>query len=234
MGRLLGQLGSQRISRGGDVMIIDPAAGAWNEAYRWITGSVIPRPIAFVSTVGPDGTFNLAPYSFFTVVCANPLTLCFAPMRKGPQAEKKDTLLNIEQNGEFVVNVVDARFIDAMNLASADFPAHISEFEMTSLTPAACEVVKPPRVLESPISAECKLLQVVEVSQEPGGGSLVLGTVVRLHVRDDIVQAGMPVPGEGWEPVARCGGSTYVRLTDTFELQRPVLSEQQRAQLAAG
>jgi flavin reductase (DIM6/NTAB) family NADH-FMN oxidoreductase RutF len=215
-------------------VIIDPAAGPWNDAYRWITGSVIPRPIAFVSTVNPAGVTNLAPYSFFTVVCANPLTLCFAPMRKGPQAEKKDTLLNIEQTGEFVVNVVDERFINAMNLSSADFPPHVSEFEMAGLTPAGCEVVRAPRVLESPISAECKLFQVVEVSTGPGGGSLVLGTVVRLHVRDDVVQAGMPVPGEAWQPVARCGGSTYVRLTDTFELERPVLSEQQRARLSAG
>lgn len=234
MGRLLGQLGCQGAGRGGDAVIIDPAAGPWNEAYRWITGSVVPRPIAFVSTVSQDGTYNVAPFSFFTVVCANPLTLCFAPMRKGPLAEKKDTLVNIEHTGEFVVNVVDERFISAMNLCSADFPPHVSEFEMSGLTPAASEVVKAPRVLESPISAECKLFQVVEVSQGPGGGSLVLGTVVRLHVREDIVQAGMPVPGEGWAPVARCGGSTYVRLTDTFELERPVLSEQQRAQLTAG
>jgi flavin reductase (DIM6/NTAB) family NADH-FMN oxidoreductase RutF len=212
-------------------MIIDPAAGSWNDAYRWITGTVIPRPIAFVSTVSADGVVNIAPYSFFTVVCANPLTLCFAPMRKGPDAVKKDTLINIEQTGEFVVNVVDERFIQAMNLTSAEFPPQVDEFGVAGLTAAPSEVVRAPRVLESPINAECKLSQVVEVSSAPGGGSLVLGQVVRLHVRDDLIQEDAIVPGDAWHPVARCGGITYARLTDTFELSRPHLSDQQRAQL---
>jgi flavin reductase (DIM6/NTAB) family NADH-FMN oxidoreductase RutF len=202
-------------------MIIDPAAGSWNDAYRLITSVVVPRPIAFVSTLGPDGTPNLAPFSFFTVVCANPLTICFAPMRKGPGAEKKDTLKNLEASGEFVVNVVDERWADAMNLTSADFAPDVSEFEAARFTPAPCEVVRAPRVLESPVSLECRTHHVIEVGQGPGSGSLVLGTVVRAHVREDVFVNGLVQVGEGWQPIARCGGATYIRLTDTFELARP-------------
>ncbi|MEB3221551.1 MAG: flavin reductase family protein [Candidatus Sericytochromatia bacterium] len=202
-------------------MILDPAAGSWNDAYRLVTSVVVPRPIAFVSTLGPDGVPNLAPFSFFTVVCANPLTICFAPMRRGPAAEKKDTLKNLEASGEFVVNVVDERWADAMNLTSADFAPEVSEFEAAGFTPAACEVVKAPRVLESPVSLECQTYQVVEVGQGPGSGSLVIGTVVRAHVRDDVFLDGAVRPSAGWQPIARCGGATYIRLTDTFELARP-------------
>ncbi len=208
-------------------MIIDPAAGPWNDAYRLITGAVIPRPIAFVATLGPDGTANLAPFSFFTVVCANPLTICFAPMRRGPAAEKKDTLKNIEATGEFVVNIVDERFVAAMNVCAGDFDPCISEFAASGLTPASSEVVKPPRVAESPISLECRRFQIVEVSDRPGGGSLVLGTVLRIHVNDAILEDGAIRPGEGWRPIARCGGVTYARVTDTFELPRPTLTAEQ-------
>lgn len=202
-------------------MIVDPAAGPWNEAYRLITGIVVPRPIAFVSTVSPDGVANLAPFSFFTVVCANPLTICFAPMRRGPAAEKKDTLRNLEQTGEFVVNVVDERYADAMNATSADHAPGVDEFAVAGFTPATCEVVRVPRVAESPASLECKTHQVIEIGSGPGSGSLVIGTVVRVHVRDDLFVEGAVRPGEAWQPIARCGGSTYIRLTDTFELARP-------------
>lgn len=207
-------------------MIVDPAAGPWGEAYRLITGAVIPRPIAFVSSLGADGTANLAPFSFFTVVCANPLTICFSPMRRGT-GEKKDTLLNIERTGEFVVNIVDERFAAAMNVCSGDFDPCISEFAASGLTPAPCEVVAPPRVIESPISLECTRLQIVEVAAGPGGGSLVMGTVVRMHVRDDVLVDGAITPGEAWHPISRCGGATYARVTDTFELPRPSLTAEQ-------
>ena len=227
MGGLLGELGRQGPRPGDARVIIDPAAGPWRDAYRLITGAVIPRPIAFVSTLGADGTANLAPFSFFTVVCASPLTICFSPMRKGPEATKKDTLVNIEATGEFVVNIVDERFAEAMNVCSGDFDACISEFKVSGLTPAPCELVRPPRVAESPISLECRRLQVVEVSDGPGGGSLVLGTVLRIHVKDAILSDGKISPGEGWRPIARCGGATYVRLTDTFELPRPELNAAQ-------
>lgn len=204
-------------------MIYDPASGPWPDAYRLITGAVVPRPIAFVSTLAPNGTPNLAPFSFFTVVCANPLTICFSPMRRGPAAEKKDTLRHIEAGaGEFVVNLVDEGFADAMNLTSGDFLPGVNEFVAAGLTAVPSEVVAPPRVAESPINLECRRLQVVEVSDRPGGGSLVIGTVLRIHVRDELLENGS-IRLDAWRPIARCGGATYTRATDTFELQRPTL-----------
>lgn len=205
-------------------MIFDTEHMDHAEAYKLIIGSVLPRPIAFVSTRSAAGVDNLAPFSFFTVVCANPLTICFSPMRRGPGAEKKDTLVNVEQTGEFVVNVVDEAFVAAMNACSADYGPEVSEFAACSLTAAPSEVVAPKRVAESPIAMECKLHQVVEVSDRPGGGSLVIGTVVRMHVRDDLYANGKILTT--WHPIGRMAGATYVRTQDTFELPRPTLPAQ--------
>jgi flavin reductase (DIM6/NTAB) family NADH-FMN oxidoreductase RutF len=220
---LLGQLG-RKPSRERRKVIFDPAAIPWGDSYKLITGSILPRPIAFVATCSVDGRENLAPFSFFTVVCANPLTICFSPMRKGPEALEKDTLANIRATGEFVVNVVDEAFVERMNLCAAEFESGVSEFEMSGLTPRPAVAVRPSLVAESPVSLECRLLQIVDVSDKPGGGSLVMGTVVRIHVRDDLYQNGRVVT-EGWRPVGRLAGAAYCRLTDTFELERPSVTE---------
>lgn len=201
-------------------MIFDTETMAHEDAYRLIVGAVLPRPIAFVSTLGPTRVANLAPYSFFTVVCASPLTICFSAMRRGPAGSKKDTLLNIEANGEFVVNVVDEAFVQQMNATSADFDYGVSEFEQTGLTPIASVVVAPPRVLESPINMECRVHQLVEVSDQPGGGTLVLGRVVRMHIRDDLLE-GRRIVTERWRPLGRLAGAAYARVSDRFDLLRP-------------
>ncbi|HEY9724499.1 MAG TPA: flavin reductase family protein [Oscillatoriaceae cyanobacterium] len=205
-------------------MIFTPSEMAHQDAYKLAVGAVVPRPIAFVSTRSRAGVDNLAPFSFFTVVCANPLTIAFSPMRKGPQALKKDTLVNIEETGEFVVNVVDESYVGPMNTTSADYEPEESEFVFAGLTPEPSEVVAPPRVGESPIQMECKLLQVVEVSDRPGGGSLVIGTVVRMHVRDDLYENGR-ILLERWRPLGRMAGATFARCTDTFDLARPTTPE---------
>jgi flavin reductase (DIM6/NTAB) family NADH-FMN oxidoreductase RutF len=203
-------------------VIFDPAAMPHQDAYKLIIGSVVPRPIAFVSTRSKDGVDNLAPFSFFTVVASNPLTIAFSPMRRGPQALKKDTLANIEETGEFVVNVVDESFVGPMNQCSADFGPEESEFAACALTAAPSELVAAPRVAESPINMECKLHQIVEVGEGPGSGALVIATVVRMHVRDDLYDNGRIRP-DGWSPVGRMAGATYVRCHDTFELARPAV-----------
>lgn len=201
-------------------MILDPSEIGPDASYKLAIGSVLPRAIAFVSSQSPAGVDNLAPFSFFTIVCANPLTIGFAPMRRGPAATKKDTLVNIEATGEFVVNVVDESFVEAMNLTSAEFEPDESEFDAAGLTRAPSELVKPYRVAESPVAMECKLNQVIHISDAPMGGSLVLGTVVRVHVRDDLYQNGR-IDTAGWRPIGRMAGATYVRCQDTFDLPRP-------------
>lgn len=202
-------------------MILDPQSLSHQDAYKLLVGSVVPRPIAFVSTRSAEGALNLAPFSFFNVVAACPMSVVFSVMRRGPEALKKDTLLNIEETGEYVVNIVPEPLVARMNATSADFPRGVSEFAEAGLTPAPSEVVKPPRVAESPVNMECRLLQTVEVGAGPGGGTLVIGEVVRFHVRDDLVDQGRIDP-ERLQAVGRMAGSTYARTTERFDLPRPV------------
>lgn len=184
-------------------------------------GSILPRPIAFVSTLSDDGVRNLAPFSFFTAVCPAPMTLCFSPMVRGSDGAKKDTLVNIEATGEFVINIVSERFAAQMNATSAEFPPEVDEFLVAGLTPAPCETVAAPRVAESLVSYECKLLQVVTVGNgQPGSGSLVLGTVQRIHLAGEVVQEGR-IRIDLLQPIGRMAGNDYTRCTDRFTLQRP-------------
>lgn len=200
-------------------MQIDPSTLPWREAYKLLIGSVLPRPIAWVSTVGTDGSLNLAPFSFFTGICANPLTICFAPMVSGETGGKKDTLRNIEATGEFVVNIVTEENAPGMNETATAFPPEVSEFDAVGLTPVPSVAVRPPRVAESPIHLECTCRQIIALSEEPGGGWLVLGQVVRIHLQDKLYQAGRIDTGR-LRPVGRLAGNAYARVTDTFELVR--------------
>lgn len=204
-----------------EFITIDPAENSNQDNYKLIIGSIVPRPIAFVSTLSKDGILNLAPFSFFTGVCSNPPTILFCPMVRGSDGLKKDTLLNIEETGEFVVNVVSEDIVAPMNLTAAEFPRAVNEFEESGLTPAPSVLIKPPRVLESPVSMECKLQQVVYVGEgDVGSGSVVLGTVVRFHVRKDLYESGR-IDTLGLKPVARLAGSAYCPVRDVFEIQRP-------------
>jgi flavin reductase (DIM6/NTAB) family NADH-FMN oxidoreductase RutF len=201
-------------------MIIDPGSAAPSDVYRLMIGAIVPRPIAFVSTRSPAGILNLAPFSFFTAVSANPPIICFSPMIRGVDGGRKDTLANIELTREFVVNVVSEDFIQQVNICSTEFPPEIDEFEASGLTPIPSDVVTPPRVKESRINMECRLVQVVHVSSKPLGGSLVLGEVVRFHVDDAVLENGMVDPNK-LRPVGRMGGPAYTRTTDRFNLDRP-------------
>lgn len=197
-------------------MDVNPAAIPWRDGYKLLVGSILPRPIAFVSTISADGVLNLAPFSFFTVVAANPMTLAFCPMRQGRDGGPKDTLVNIQATGEFVVNIVSESFAAAMNVTSGPFPPEVDEFAVSGLTPVPSVTVRPPRVVEALVAYECKLLQVVEVGgAEPGAGALVLGTVQSIHVDDGGIHI------ERLQPIGRLGGDEYVRCTDRFTLERP-------------
>lgn len=204
-------------------MTIDPASTAPANIYKLMVGAIVPRPIAFVSTRAADGTLNLAPFSFFTGVSADPPVICFSPMIRGSDGARKDTLRNVELTGEFVVNVVSEEFVRQMNICSAEFPPEVDEFQASGLTPMPSDVVTPPRVKESHISMECRLLQIVDVSAKPLGGSIVLGEVVRFHV-DDALLDNYRIDPDKLRPVGRMGGPTYTRTTDRFDLERPKLA----------
>ena len=200
-------------------MVIDPKSTEPFNLYKLLIGSIMPRPIAFVSTMGPDGIYNLAPFSFFTAVSANPPTIAFAPMIN-TLGKRKDTLNNVEHLGEFVVNVVSEDIVQPMNETSADFPPEIDEFEVSGLTPIPSDLVAVPRVKESHIAMECKLRQIVEMSSLPLGGSLVIGEVVRFHVDDEYFDD-YRIDVDKLRPVGRMAGFIYTRTTDRFELVRP-------------
>jgi len=198
-------------------VIIDPAETAPQNNYKLLVGAVVPRPIAFVSTISPEGVANLSPFSFFTVASANPPVLCFTASFREP---RKDTLVNIRATKEFVVNIVSEEFAAKMNVTSAEYSYGVDEFAMSGLTAAPSDLVRPPRVKESHVNMECRLLQTIEVSNQPMGGTLILGEVVRFHV-DDALLEDFRIDPEKLGAVGRMAGNTYCRTKDRFELVRP-------------
>jgi len=211
---LLGELDGQ--------VIIDPATTAPMNTYKLLVGAVVPRPIAFVSTISLEGVANLAPFSFFTVASANPPVLCFTASFREP---RKDTLVNVRATKEFVVNIVSEEFAAKMNVTSGEYAYGVDEFAMSGLTPVASDLVRPPRVKESHVNMECTLLQTIEVSNQPMGGTLILGEVVRFHVDDEIFEE-FRIDPEKLGAVGRMAGNTYCRTRDRFELVRPTIVKQ--------
>ena len=200
-------------------MTIDPGSTAPENIYKLMIGCIVPRPIAFVSTVSGEGARNLAPFSFFTGISAKPPIVCFCPTFL-PDGAKKDTLRNVEQTGEFVVNVVSEAIAAQMNACSADFPAEIDEFDVSGLTAIPSDVVKPPRVAESPVNMECRLIQVVNLSTGSLGGNLVIGEVVRFHVADELL-SNFRIDPDKLNAIGRMGGPSYTRTRDRFNMERP-------------
>lgn len=206
--------------------IINPKDIPPRDFYKILIGSVLPRPIAWVSTVSKDGIDNLAPFSFFMVASANPPVLCFAPAIKSERAENKtvgvpkDTLLNVKETGEFVVNVVSRHLVEAMNQTSYDYERNVSEFDEVGLTREPSVLVKPKRVAESAINFECKLYKLIEIGTEPMGGTLVMGEIVLAHLSDHVFKDGK-IDMDALDPVGRLGGLWYAGIKDRFELPRP-------------
>lgn len=197
-------------------MNIDPKSTSSTDVYKMLIRTVIPRPIAWVSTISADGVRNLAPFSFFTVISVNPPTLCFSPARKSG-GDKKDTLANVEATGEFVVNLVTEELAEKMNETATDYPADFDEFDRAGLTPAASEVVRPPRVAESPVHMECKLYQTVPIGS--AGAILVIGEIVMIHVDERVIAEGKVDSGL-LKAVGRLGGMEYCRTGDRFVIVR--------------
>ncbi len=207
-------------------MIIDFAKVSSDTIYKILIGSVLPRPIAWVSTIDKNGITNLAPFSFFTVASANPPVLCFSPGMKQAlvdglmTAVPKDTLRNVRETQEFVVNVVSERIQEQMNLTSGEFPPGVSEFEAAGLTPVPSEIVRPPRVGESYINFECKLHQIVEFGDHAGAGSLVLGRIQCVHIDDAVYENGR-INLDVLQPIGRLSGSQYCTVKERFDMPRP-------------
>jgi len=204
---------------------INPEGLPYQSIYKLLIGAVVPRPIAWVSTLDQDGRPNLAPYSFFNAVCSNPPHLLFAAsVREYVPANGdgfKDTLVNVRATGEFVVNVVTEATAHAMNITSGSYPRGENEFVIAGLTPVPALKVKPYRVGESPIHFECVVSQIVDVSPLPGGASIVIGRIVHMHVDDDLLIGPDKIDIARLQPVGRLAGAAYAHIRDIFELPRP-------------
>ncbi|MGC2549863.1 MAG: flavin reductase family protein [Candidatus Sulfotelmatobacter sp.] len=207
-------------------MIVSPSDISHSELYGILLNSVAPRPIAWVSTISGSGVLNLAPFSFFNCVCVDPPLLAFAPgLRPSKQAqashgEPKDTLRNVRETGEFVVNTVTYELREAMNSTSGEYDASVNEFELAKVNPEPSKIVRPPRVAESPVSFECKLHQIVDFSLAPTSSSLVIGQIVAIHINDAHLKEGR-LDRNSLDLIGRMGGIQYTRTTQRFEMIRP-------------
>jgi flavin reductase (DIM6/NTAB) family NADH-FMN oxidoreductase RutF len=200
-------------------MIVYPSESRPNDIYKLMIGSITPRPIALVSSVSEAGIFNLAPYSFFTGVSANPPAIGFSPLIT--QKDKtRDSRNNIEETKEFGVNIVSENLVDRMNVASSDVPPEVDEFPLSQLTPKRASIISCPLVKESRINMECRLIEIVEVSNKLLGGAFIIGEVVCFHIDDEVID-NFKIDPNKLDTVGRMGGSSYTRTRDRFELARP-------------
>lgn len=203
-------------------MELDPEQLAVADRYKVMIGSIVPRPIAFVSTISPRGVTNLAPFSFFCGVGSNPMTLAFCPANK-PDGTDKDTLRNALPTleggmGEFVVNVATESILDQVALAAEPLGYEESEFELTGLSPSPSRRVAPPRVAQSPIAFECRTVQIIRTNPGiPAGGNLVLGEVLLIHVDDELINARFHIDPALLAAVGRMGGLSYCSTRERFD-----------------
>ncbi len=189
------------------------------DVYTLMVQLITPRPIAWVSSISKDGVNNLAPYSFFNGIGANPPSMLFCPVNRR-DGSQKDSLLNVLDTKEFVVNVVSFADAEVMNNSSADFPTEVSEFEALGIETLASEKVTPLRVASSLAQFECRLLKHIELADGPAGANVVIGEIVMMHVADSIINDGIIDPAK-LDSIGRLGGKAYAKTTDRFELDRP-------------
>ncbi len=194
-------------------MIIDPDTLDPQSCYKLLIGSVVPRPIAWTSTVIREGVRNLAPFSFFTVASRQPPMLCISVGPRSDEDLDKDTLSNLEETGEFVVNIVSLSLSNTMFESSKNHPPEADEFEKAGLTPAPCELVGAPRVEEAGVSMECLLDRVLPL----GTDHLVIGRMVRFHVQDELYGDNGRIDVAGLDPLGRLAGD-YTKVETIFEL----------------
>ena len=187
--------------------------------YKLLTGTVIPRPIAWVATIDENGIDNLAPFSFFNVVSEDPPHIMFSTVRTGNK--NKDTLNNILANQQFVVNLVTEDLVEQMNTTSQPVAAEINEFELANVTPIESIYIKPKRVKESLVQFECEMVHHYFIEKHQNGGAcIIIGKIITMHIDDSILMENHKIDLEKYKPVARLAGSNYSKLGEIFSIKR--------------
>jgi flavin reductase (DIM6/NTAB) family NADH-FMN oxidoreductase RutF len=196
------------------------------EMYGYLSSAVAPRPICFASTVDAEGNVNLSPFSFFNVFSSNPPILAFSPVRRGRDNTEKDTLQNLREVKQVTISVVNYTMVEQMSLASTEYEKGVNEFVKAGFTPVASQLVKPPRVGESPVAFECKVNDIIELGNEGGAGSLVIAEVVMVHINDEFLNEKGRLDTLRLDLVARMGENWYARASGDalFEIPKPVSS----------
>jgi len=199
-------------------MLIDPTALTPQEVYKLLIGGITPRPIAWVSTQSSAGITNLAPFSFFTVASANPPVLCINPLTNA-KGNEKDTLVNIREQGQFVVNTVSARHLEKMNETCKPLASDIDEFDIAGVAKSPSAIVVPPRVTDAVVSYECELIDIVDLGDEALAGHLVLGRVVAIHI-DDEAEDDFRIDSGKLDTIGRMAGDDYCLTRERINLTR--------------
>lgn len=209
------------------IKTIDPKSLSTPDLHKILLSAVAPRPIAFASTIDTEGNVNLSPFSFFNVFSANPPILIFSPSRRGRDNTTKHTYENVKQCKEVVINIVNYAMAEQMSLTSTEYERGVNEFEKAGFTQVPSEVVKPPRVGESPVSFECSVDNVIELGIEGGAGNLIISRVERIHINTSYLTEQGDLDTQKLDLIARMGESWYCRASGEalFEIPKPIFNK---------
>lgn len=191
--------------------------------HGYLLGAVSPRPVAFASTLDKEGNVNLSPFSFFNVFSARPPILIFSPARRGRDNTTKHSYENVLEVPEVVINIVSFGMVQQASLASTEYAKGINEFKKAGFTELASEIIKPPRVAEAPVQMECKVKEIISLGNEGGAGNLVICEVVKLHIKEDILNENGEIDPYKIDTIARLGGNWYSRpKMGLFQVPKPL------------
>ena len=206
-----------------NIKSIDPISLETKELHKILLSSIAPRPIAFASTIDSNGNVNLSPFSYFNVFSSNPPILIFSPSRRVRDNTTKHTLENAMETKEVVINVVNFPIVEQMSKSSIEYEKGVNEFIETGLTQVKSMLVKPPRVLQSPVSFECKVQDIVSLGESGGAGQLIIAKVVQIHIDKKFIDNNGDIDSEKLDLVARMGGDWYTRTTkeSMFKIPKP-------------
>jgi flavin reductase (DIM6/NTAB) family NADH-FMN oxidoreductase RutF len=206
------------------VLTIDPREVSVQVFQRYLQEAIVPRPIAFASTIDRNGNVNLSPFSFFNIFSSNPPVLVFSPSRRGRDNLVKHTLENIREIPEVVINIVSYAIVQQASLSSTEYPKGINEFNKSGLTPVPSAKVRPPRVLESPVSFECKVNDIIPLGDKGGAGNLVICEVLFMQIQEEVLDEEQMIDPFKLDAVARMGDSWYCRAQGEalFKVPKPL------------